>query len=1013
MLLRLLKDILKEGLRLLDLEKGAYKLPAGYDYVTSLIKREKLTKSVVIVTSRPHAAEVIERYFKRRIEIIGFGKSGIQTYLEQLELSQQENKTIHQYFDAHPNVRQLCYLPLHLSMVVYVAVDTIDTGTLSLVDTETKLYTEFLYLTIKQYECVRHEQTVESLKECFDDRYTKTDLCVLLRNISKKAFEGILSREQTFNSSSLDGLPDSINVSAKIEALSLFKIETIYDRHGFKCYYSHSTFQEFLAAFHLATLRREDQLIHRKYFWTHGMYKFFFGLIGSELKYDNKTVSEIFVSFAREMLAIPHQELNIMKCAHEIGQGSQYVNYLHVAGVITSRNSLYVYAGYYQLHDCWYIGYTLSQSALHKLVIKYIYHPLELALCLSFIKTYFEHDPKTLGRVNVTKLALGKDWFLYGRLKAYWPLLVGGEDPISTTEILKFLPALQNGLKHLELQFTRFERSVSISHLGETLKSFRKLQFLALSVDVSVVMEGHLESALKGLCHLQYLELGVIDECDGDTIIPEKPFKLKGLKQLRGLSLYISWKNDLVDVNMTTFFGGLEYLTKLEILGIRIFMYTGFRDNGATELFQGIERVSSINSIALHLDLCWEFGLGNVTTKELAEALRNLTMLKNLTLCIDFNFSGLQGPSGVIELADGLKELTELQVLSLQLRWELRANDAIDEAAIALTDGLKHLHNLHVLELDLRHNGSCSELAPLFRSLAKLQELKLKWKSPGGETDAVKLMNGLKSLKQLRKLDMSWNQIEDNDVVPLVDALKYMDYLHTLDLSHNNIGDAGVKLLAEAIENEHLTHLQVFLLNQNKFSEDGAKMLASKVVKLSQLHTLDFGQTLGAYSARALALIHQQKSARKPVHPSSTCHHFVTSHCTMVISVLVGGVFFCIVAAFNLSPSLSNKVSTKPTLPELLKFKCTDGRVVNIPVEIATKYVQFGALLLDDQNGSRVKIIQHKNHNDAERINTEIFQEWLTGRGKKPVTWATLVEVLRDIELAALAGDIETVKYPA
>ena len=50
--------------------------------------------------------------------------------------------------------------------------------------------------------------------------------------------------------------------------------------------------------------------------------------------------------------------------------------------------------------------------------------------------------------------------------------------------------------------------------------------------------------------------------------------------------------------------------------------------------------------------------------------------------------------------------------------------------------------------------------------------------------------------------------------------------------------------------------------------------------------------------------------------------------------------------------------------------------------------------------------------NYAEEVNTEILQEWLTGRGKQPVTWATLVEVLHDIELATLASDIETVKCP-
>jgi len=100
----------------------------------------------------------------------------------------------------------------------------------------------------------------------------------------------------------------------------------------------------------------------------------------------------------------------------------------------------------------------------------------------------------------------------------------------------------------------------------------------------------------------------------------------------------------------------------------------------------------------------------------------------------------------------------------------------------------------------------------------------------------------------------------------------------------------------------------------------------------------------------------------------------------------------------------------KPTLPELLRFTCADQRVTNIPVEIATKYVRFGTFLLDDRTGSRVKNIAHKNLNDPERINTEILQEWVTGRGRQPVTWATLVKVLRDIELSTLAGEIEAVK---
>ena len=117
--------------------------------------------------------------------------------------------------------------------------------------------------------------------------------------------------------------------------------------------------------------------------------------------------------------------------------------------------------------------------------------------------------------------------------------------------------------------------------------------------------------------------------------------------------------------------------------------------------------------------------------------------------------------------------------------------------------------------------------------------------------------------------------------------------------------------------------------------------------------------------------------------------------------------------SFAVLSNTSCNPGTKPTLPELLKFTCPDGRVVSIPVEIATKYVQFGTFLLDDRNGSRVEITARKHHYDAEQINIDIFQEWLTGRGKQPVTWATLVEVLRDIELSTLAGDISTSKCPS
>ena len=99
----------------------------------------------------------------------------------------------------------------------------------------------------------------------------------------------------------------------------------------------------------------------------------------------------------------------------------------------------------------------------------------------------------------------------------------------------------------------------------------------------------------------------------------------------------------------------------------------------------------------------------------------------------------------------------------------------------------------------------------------------------------------------------------------------------------------------------------------------------------------------------------------------------------------------------------------QPTLIELVRFRGRERRI-NVPQEISTKYPQFGILLLEDTNGTRVRNMEHKYQRDAEQINMEILQEWVSGRGRQPVSWVTLTEVLRDVELSELASDIEAVK---
>ena len=101
--------------------------------------------------------------------------------------------------------------------------------------------------------------------------------------------------------------------------------------------------------------------------------------------------------------------------------------------------------------------------------------------------------------------------------------------------------------------------------------------------------------------------------------------------------------------------------------------------------------------------------------------------------------------------------------------------------------------------------------------------------------------------------------------------------------------------------------------------------------------------------------------------------------------------------------------AARPTLIECVRFRGRERRI-NIPQKIGVKYHEFGLFLLDDETGARIHSLANKHMNDAEQINMEVIQQWITGRGKHPVTWKTLIQVIRNIELTVLAGEIEAVK---
>ena len=91
---------------------------------------------------------------------------------------------------------------------------------------------------------------------------------------------------------------------------------------------------------------------------------------------------------------------------------------------------------------------------------------------------------------------------------------------------------------------------------------------------------------------------------------------------------------------------------------------------------------------------------------------------------------------------------------------------------------------------------------------------------------------------------------------------------------------------------------------------------------------------------------------------------------------------------------------------ELIRFPGVQK--FSIPERICPHYHIIGILLLEDETGAVVDGIVKENRGYPMEITLVILKKWLQDQGQQPVTWGTLVDVLRDANMSVLANDIET-----
>ena len=250
--------------------KGVLLLFEGYDELPEnlrtessifldVITGEELPEAAVLITSRPWASEFLhwqcKRHISQHIEILGFTKADIQTYLEStIPHDPSLLADLKKYISCYPHINSMMYIPLNSAIVVEVYRNSRKDEIL-VPKTMTELYSSLVrslllrHLLDHPVHGKKRRWRVRSFNDLPQDVYQQ--LCEL----GRIAYEGILHDQQVIFSD----LPEDF------ETLGLMQCAPeLYADEGPAVSYNflHLTVQEYLAAFYLSQQPVEKQIEH-------------------------------------------------------------------------------------------------------------------------------------------------------------------------------------------------------------------------------------------------------------------------------------------------------------------------------------------------------------------------------------------------------------------------------------------------------------------------------------------------------------------------------------------------------------------------------------------------------------------------------------------------------------------------------------------------------------------------------------------------------------------------------
>ena len=222
-------------------------------FFRNLIEKRCLSEAKIVVTSRPSASACLHGVIDRRLEILGFEQSSRNQYVtEALQDSPSKLEKLQRYFQQYPNIDAICYIPLIMSIIVFLCISQPD----ELPPTATKMYASFILHTICHYlkraGKIPEDKVINKLEQFPPVVY------IALQDLEKTAFDGLVRDKIVFTVEELPVLckddPTCYGLLQSTECYSAEEIDTPTQSFNFL----HLGIQEYFAAKYITTLPEEE-----------------------------------------------------------------------------------------------------------------------------------------------------------------------------------------------------------------------------------------------------------------------------------------------------------------------------------------------------------------------------------------------------------------------------------------------------------------------------------------------------------------------------------------------------------------------------------------------------------------------------------------------------------------------------------------------------------------------------------------------------------------------------------